>query len=157
MSCGQAWSGISLGFVASNGNVTQLYPTWMAAGVALATASNGDDIRKPTGGKLEFVQVQTDDTNGGIIEIWDVNGEMAGADVSSAAVITNTQLLALITLGKAKLIYSQNFTSTAGAATPAAADRIFSFGLAGRFVGSAGACKLNLVVSGGAYYTQKVG
>jgi len=157
MGCGQAWSGISLSFVASNGDLTQLYPTWFTAGVDKATAVNGDLIRKPTGGVLDFIQIQTDGTNGGIIEIWDINGEMAGANVSSATTITNAELVILQNLGKAKLLYSQNFTATAGAATPAAADRVFSYGLAARFVAAAGACQLNLVVNGGAYLTQKVG
>jgi hypothetical protein len=148
---------MSLGFVAAAGNLTQLFPPWMPTGVNSTTAVNGDLLRKPTGGKLGSIQIATDNTNGGTIEIWDLNGEMAGVNVSSATTITNAQLTALQALGKAKLLYSQNFTSTAGAATPAAVNRIFSMGLAARFVGSAGACSLNLVVQGGAYLTQKVG
>jgi hypothetical protein len=157
MSFGQAWSGNSLTFGTATGDLTQLFPTWMATGVAKASAVNGDLIRKPTGGVLDFIQIQTDGTNGGIIEIWDINGEMIGANVSSATAITNAQLVLLQAQGKAKLLYSQNFTATAGAATPAAAGRVFSFGLAARFVAAAGACSLNLNVNGGAYLTPKVG
>lgn len=157
MSCGQPWSGISLGFVGATGDLTQLYPPWFPAGVTYASATNGQQIRKPTGGTLDFLQISTNGTDGGTIEIWDINGQTGGADVSGATAITNTQLLALVSLGKAKLIYSEGFTATVGAVTPAAASRVFSFGLAARFVAAAGACSLNLVVNAGAYLTDKVG
>lgn len=160
MSHGQAWSGISLTAVdATTGDLTQVYPTWMAAGIDKATAVNGQKIRKPTGGIINSIQIETDGTNGGTIQIWDINGEMIGANVSSATAITAAQLTSLIALGKAKLLYEMNFTSTVGAVTPAAVDRVFSYGIAARFsnAGVTGACKLNLTVNGGAYLTDKVG
>jgi hypothetical protein len=152
----EAWSGISLGFVAAAGNVTQLYPTWCAAGVDPAAATNGQQIRQPTAGVLYSLQVETDGTNGGIIEIWDVSGADAGADVSSATTITDAQLDALAARGLAKLIYSQNFAAS-GLTPPTAGPRTIMRGLAARFVGSAGVCKLNLVVNGGFRFTTKVG
>lgn len=155
----QAWSGISLAFGGATGDVTQLFPTWMGVGVAHtpgAPAAPGAQVRQPRQGKLESIQVQTDGTNGGTIEIWDVNGEDAGLDMSSDStpLISDTILTGLVTRGLAKLIYAQNFTSTAGAATPSAPFRAFSRGLAARFIGAAGACSLNLVVEGGAWYRQ---
>jgi hypothetical protein len=152
----EAWSGISLGFVAAAGNVTQLYPTWAPAGVDPATATNGQQIRQPIEGVLYSLQVETDGTNGGVIEIWDVNGANAGADVSSATTITDAELDSLAALGLAKLIYSQNFAAS-GLTPPSAGPRAFQRGLAARFVGAAGLCKLNLVVNGGFRLTTKVG
>lgn len=152
----EAWSGITLEDVLSNGNLKQLYPTWAPTGVDPAVATNGQQIRGPIEGTLYSLQIETDGTNGGVIEIWDVNGADAGADVSSLDVITDTQLDALAARGLAKLIYSQNFAAS-GLTPPSAGPRSFQRGLAGRFVGSAGTCKLNLVVNGGFRLTTKVG
>lgn len=155
----EGWGGIPLTAVSSTGNLKQLYPTWAPTGVNPASATTGQLIRKAVGGTLGSAQVQTDNTNGGIIEIWDVNGADAGADVSSSDVITDTQLTALVSLGKAKLIYSQNFTSTAGATSAWSLGKGFMHGLAARFVqsGPTGACKLNVDVGGGFYLTNSAG
>lgn len=153
----ESWSGVPLAFAgASAGNLTQLYPTWAPAGEPKATAVNGDQIRGPIEGTLYSIQVESDGTNGGVIEIWDVNGADADADVSSLKVITDAELQTLITRGLAKLIYSQNFLGS-GITPPSAGPRSFQRGLAGRFVGTAGNCKLNLVVNGGFRLTTKVG
>jgi len=146
----EAWSGISLGFVAAAGNLTQLYPTWVSNGdVATGPRSPGQKIRSPMQGTLHSVQVRTDGANGGNIEIWDINGGDGGIDVSTATTITNAQLVALQNRGLAKLIYRQDFTAGFGAATPSAPPRSFLHGLAARFVGGAGTVELNLVVEGG--------
>ncbi len=152
----EAWSGVSLSFVASNGDLNQLYPTWCPAGINPATATNGQQIRGVVEGIMYSVQVETDNTNAGVIQLWDVNGADAGADVSSAVAITDAQLQTLITAGLAKLIYEQNITAT-GVTPPTSGFRTFQRGLAGRFVAGAGACKLNLVVQGGFRLTTKVG
>jgi hypothetical protein len=147
---------VDLAFVASNGNLTQLYPAWCSAGINPATATNGQLIRQAIEGILYNVQVQTDLTNAGIIEIWDINGADAKADVSSATVITDAQKNTLVTAGQAKLVYSQNFI--ASPETPFNAyPRSFQHGLAARFVGAAGSIKLNLVVAGGYRKTEKLG
>lgn len=152
----EAWSGITLGAVAATGNLKQLFPTWALTGdVALGARTPGQKIRRPMQGTLHSIQVRTDGTNGGYIEIWDVNGEDAGVDVSTPAItsttpaITNAQLVALQARGLAKLIYRQDFVANAGAATPSAPPRSFLHGLAARFVGAAGNCELNLVVEHG--------
>lgn len=150
-----AWGGVPLTFVAASGNLTQLYPSWINDGKGNATggdpavAGPGTLLRKPCEGELISVQVSTDGTNGGTIEIWDIAGDDAGADVSQAAVITNAQAVALKAAGKARLLYTQNVV--ASGVTPPAANYQGRFmrGLAARFVSAAGACTLNIVASGG--------
>lgn len=152
----EAWAGITVADSAFDGDLTQLYPTWATVGVNPATATNGQQIRQPIEGIMYSLQVQTDLTNAGVIEIWDVNGADGGADVSSAAAITNAQLLVAISKGLAKLIYSQNFLAT-GITPPTTGPRAFQRGLAARFVGAAGDVKLNMAVTGGFRLTTKVG
>ncbi len=107
---------------------------------------------------MHSLQIETDGTNGGIIEIWDVNADDLGVDVSSSLTptFTNANLVSLQALNRAKLIYTQNFAAT-GITPPTTGYRTFQHGLAGRFVGAAGACTLNLVVAGGFRLTTKVG
>ncbi len=146
----------TLSHVTSTGDVTQIYPSWAPAGVAYASATNGQLMRYPCEGTLFNIQIETDGTNAGVLQLYDISGAQQGADVSSAAVITNTQLAAAITAGTAKLIYEQNFASTP--TTPInVSPRGFMKGLAGRFVASGGEIKLNLVVKGGFRLTVKVG
>ncbi len=153
----EAWSGISLTAVAdTTGDLQQIYPSWAPAGIAPASATNGQQIKGPSEGIMYSLQVETDGTNGGIIQIYDLNGLDIGADVSSATAITAAQLASLVTLGRAKLIYEQNFAAT-GVTPPTTSYRTFQHGIAARFISSAGACKLNLVVQGGFRLTTKVG
>lgn len=142
-----AWSGISLSAVTSTGNLTQLYPTWVSAGLTTTTA--GSLRRHPCEGQLYSIQVKPDGTNGGIIEIWDLNGDDVGANVNTATTITNAELVTAQGLNLARLIYSQNFSGTVGAATTGTGFRPFQRGLAARFVAGAGSCELNLAVDGG--------
>lgn len=152
----EGWSGISLSAVTSTGDLKQLYPTWAPTGTAKASATNGQQIKGPCEGILHQVQVKTDGVNGGTIEIWDLNGDDAGVDVSSATAITDAQLTTLKNLKRAKLIYSQNFQGAP--TTPFGTGfRPFQLGLAARFIAGAGACELNLVVGGGFRLTTKVG
>ena len=101
------------------------------------------------------MQVETDGTNPGTIELWDISGIEIGVDVSSAAALTAAQVSAAITAGKAKKIYEQNFT--AAPTTPIGIGYAsFQKGLAARLI-SSGTCTLNLVVSGGCRKTEKIG
>lgn len=145
---------VSIGL--ADADVKQLYPAWAAAGTNPATATNGQQIRTPIEGILFSLQLMTDGTNSGILELYDISGIEIGADVSSATAITDTQLDAAITAGKAKLIYNQNFLSspTVPLGLGYAA---FQKGLAARAVGATGTVTLNLVVEGGYRYTTKVG
>lgn len=147
-----AWV-VSLSAVAATGDVTQLYPDWVSAGVDPASATNGQLIRRPYEGALHSIQIKPDGTNGGTIEIFDINGLELGVDVSSGTAITDTVLDAAITAGKAKLIFTQSFAGTVGSGVVNAPGiyRGFMKGLAARFsnAGAAGACVLNLVVNNG--------
>ncbi len=134
---------------ATTGDVTQLYPTWCSAGVNPATATNAQLIRRPMAGAMHSIQVKPDGSNGGTLEIFDINGLELGVDVSSAAVITAAVLDAAITAGKAKLIFNQSFAGTVGSGVVNAPGifRAFMHGLAARFsnAGPTGICTLNLV------------
>ncbi len=144
---------VPLTAVAATGNVTQLYPAFVSAGVAKAGSSNGQLIRRPLQGAMHSVQIEPNGSDGGLIEIWDIDGGDVGADVSSATVITNTELGTLITAGKAKKIWEQQFAGTVGSGPVNASGifRAFMHGLAARFSnsGPTGACTLNMVCSGG--------
>jgi hypothetical protein len=148
------WANISLGFVALTGNLTQLYPASCTAGSGAVTM--GNTVRGVCEGILVSAQVEPDGTNGGTIEIWDVNGADAGADVDTATVITNAQLVAMVSAGKARIMYAQTFSGT-GARLAVAHGVTFAHGLAARFIGSAGTCELNLIVSGGCRKTEITG
>jgi hypothetical protein len=145
---------VELTGVGATGDVTQLYPAWAAAGAVPGSATLGDQIRQPIEGQITNLQIRTDGTNGGIIELYDINGADAGADVSSLTAITDAQLDAAIAAGTAKLIYTQNFISSPE--TPINMGwKGFSKGLAARNVGS-GLCYLNMVVNGGYRYITKL-
>lgn len=138
---------IALTGVMADGNVTQLYPASCTAGTSLATATPSQLVREPTSGELVSIQVQTDGTNAGVIELYDISGIDRGINVSSATTITDAELDAAIAAGDAKLIYSQNVAAS-GLTPPSATYRRFLKGLAARYV-SSGTCNLNLVCSGG--------
>ncbi len=153
---------VELTAVLPTGNLQQLYPNYTSAGVNPATATNGQSIRRPCEGTMYNLQIRTDGVNGGYLELWDVSGAQV-TDVSSATTITDAQLTALIALGVAKMIYTQNFS--ASSLTPFNAyPRGFQRGLAARYVNytenpdtAVGSCLLNLVVQGGFQFTTKVG
>jgi hypothetical protein len=149
------WANLSLSAVTSTGNLTQLYPASCTAGTGANTM--GNEKRGPCEGILVNAQVETDGIDGGLIELWDVNGADAGADVDTATVITNAQLAAMVAAGKARIMYAQNFSGGSGSRLAIAHGVTFAHGLAGRFVAAAGSCSLNLIVSGGCRKTQITG
>lgn len=156
---------IPLAMVAdSNGVLTQLFPDNAKPGVnPFAPYAAGQLIRRPNDGSLDSVQIQTDGTNGGVIELWDISGLDGGIDVSSPTTptITNAQKDALKARGLAKLIYSQNFTGTSGATIPTTVKRLFARGLAARCIYGGAvttqACTLNLAVVKGWIKTTGLG
>lgn len=147
-----AWV-ITLTAVAATGNVQQLYPVWASAGTAKGSAVAGDLIRSPHNGALHAFSVQPDGANAGTLELYDIDGNDAGADVSSLDVITDAQLDALVARKKAKLIYQQTIPASAGAniVSPPGIYIAFMRGLAARFqnAGVAGTCVLSARVTGG--------
>lgn len=144
----EGWGGINLTAVTSTGNLTQLYPNWLAPGDALPILTNGT-LRAPKGGRLGQVSIQTDNADGGTIELWDLTGLDVPRDVSSLTVITNADLIYLQGLGKAKLIWSQNFAAAPASPAPWSLAMGFMKGLAARFIASAGTCNLNIIAEGG--------
>lgn len=145
----------SLNLVAATGVVTQLYPDYATTGVSPATGSVGGQIRQPTEGQLISLQVETDGSNAGTLELYDINGINLGIDVSTSTSITDTQLDAAIAAGKAKLILAQNFAGNGLTPWTPVGPASFMKGLAARAVGVSGTCALNLVVHGGYRYTTK--
>lgn len=152
-----AWSGVALAGVAANGNLTQLYPADAAAGVT-RPGTLGQQIRVTREGSLHSIQLKSDGINAGTLELWDVNGDDAGADVSAGTAITNAQLTALQARGLARLIFRQDYAAGVGSGVMNAAGvyRTFMRGLAARLV-STGAAELNLVVEGGYVYNTSLG
>lgn len=143
----EGWGGLSLTGGGATGDLTQLYPNWFTAGSALPI-SPGGTLRTPMQGRIGQVSIQTDGTNAGTVELWDICGLDYPADVSSAAAITNAQLLVLQTRGKAKLMWSQNFAASPADPAPWSLAMGFMHGLAARYVGS-GVCALNIIAEGG--------
>ena len=147
------WSGISLTAVADKtAALTQIYPASCTAGSG--ATSMGTLIRTPMEGVITNMSVESDGTNGGEIEIWDVNGDDIGADVNTSNVITQAQLTALLALGKARLIWSQKFLGSTAGRIPYAGTSNFVHGLAARYINAVvgvatGVCDLNLTVDGG--------
>lgn len=163
MSATGAWV-VSVTGAASTGNVYQLYPSTCTPGVAKAGSTNGQLIRRPLQGAVHSIQVETNGVDGGTIELYDIDGGDAGADVSSGTTITNAQLTAAIAAGLARLIFQQNFVGTPGSGTVNAPGiyRSFAKGLAARYISdnitpTSSACTLNLVVSGGFWKVESRG
>lgn len=129
--------------------LTALVPPWMAAGTGLNTP--GTERRRQMSGTIHRLEVFTESVAGGVLEIWDVEG-----DIDQSLQITNAHLAAEITAGRARLIYSQQIAGSAGAqkygfATPTTVSR----GLAARWKEAGGdPCKLNVTVDGTFVYTQ---
>lgn len=151
---GQSAAGIGT----NNGDGIQLYPAWVTAGVAKATSSNGQLLRRPLQGALHSIQIEPDGSNGGSLQIYDMDATSEGADVSSAATVTAAQIAAALaaTPPRAKLLFEQTFAGTVGSGIVNAPgiNRAFMKGLVARFgngagAAAAGSCTLNLVVDGG--------
>lgn len=143
---------VPLTIVAATGDCTQCYPSYAAAGIDPATATTAQQVRKPCEGQLIALQVASDGTNGGVLELYDISGASLGINVSSATAITDAQLDAAITAGKAKLILVQNFAGSGLTPWAPVGPASFMKGLAARAVGATGTCTLNLVVHGGYRY-----
>lgn len=155
----EGYGKIQLTATTSTGNVTQLYPQWIqyspgvTAGAALPVAAGGI-VRRPMGGRIGQVAIETDGTNGGVIQLFDINGLDGGADVSSDTVITNTELTTLLTAGKAKQIFEQNIAAAPGATIVWTWTQAFQRGLGARFVAATGICYVNIIGEGGfQFYT----
>lgn len=152
----EAWSIQLANVSAATGDLTQLYPDWVTVGQNPGTA--GNIIRQPTDGVLHELAIYPDDSQGGILELWDVAGSMfAGADdVSTDDQITDTYLSAQLARAnvRAKKLWVQEFKADAGLTTKKLTQRIsIKFGLAARWItagveSSTKTCTLNIVTEG---------
>lgn len=145
----QAWV-VTITGTEADGNLTQLYPENCTAesNPATANGANGDKIRFPSSGNIISLSIKSDGTNAGRVELFDINGLDAGADVSSSNQITNEQYIAEKAQGVASLIYNQSFAASPGSVIPGDVRKDFLRGLAGRYVGT-GTVTLNITVIGG--------
>lgn len=142
------WS-IDLTAVAATGNVTQLFPSWCSVGSVATTP--GSLRRKTMEGNYKSLTITPDGVNGGKLEIWDIDGEQAGANINTAAVISNAQLVAAIAAGNAKLIKTVLFAGAASVQIPVSTGGPFLKGLAARFSNATatGTVTFNAFVNGG--------
>lgn len=136
-----------LSAVLAAGNLVQIYHPYCTAGSGATT--QGTLVRKPIAGTLLRIEVQPDGTNGGVIELWDMDGNDGGADVNTSNVITNAQLVVAQNKQKAVKIWSQSFAGAGTARLAVATGTRFANGLVARFVAAAGTCTLNVDWGGG--------
>ena len=143
---------VTLTAVTSTGNLTQIFPAGMTAGPG--TGAPGSMKRMTSSGCLFRAEVCPDGANGGVLELWDVDGSDGGANVDTGTTITNAQLNVSLALSprRARLIYTQSF-SGAGAGDVRAQSIVpaglhINWGLAARFIGAAGTCSLNVSMEG---------
>jgi len=134
---------ITLTGVAADGDGTQLYPAWCSAGVAAGAAG---DKRRPVDGMVAELHILGDGTNAGTLQLYDMNGDDEGAEVSSAAAVTNAQIVAGLAAGRARLIADIDIAGSDKIVTNLKNTTIMK-GLVGRFVGS-GSCTLTIQSSG---------
>ncbi|UOF77054.1 hypothetical protein [Caudoviricetes sp.] len=151
------WGGTVLTNVASTGNLTQLFPSTVTAGTTATTA--GSQRRRATEGQLFRAEVYTSSDAGGTIELWDIGGVSEGAsnNINTGVTLTNAYLVAQQALGKARLIWSQNFKGDAGAEkakfdtnTP------FMWGLAARFIAAETSTITLHIYAGGGYQKTEI-
>ncbi len=142
---------VTLSAVGTTGNATQIFYDTMTAGQAISNTP-GRQYREAMHGVLHALEVEPDGSDGGTLQIWDLNGRDGGADVNLGSVVTNAQIAAAIAAGKGRLIYEQKFTGTTGTTVRSVrgAAMPFQHGLVARFsMGTpAGSCKLDLMTSG---------
>lgn len=152
----QAWGGVSIDNVAASaGDLTQLYPNFLQAGI-------GTDPtlvltrRRPNEGVIGRIEVVPEVGVGGTLEIWDVAGELTGTnDVNAGTTITDAYLQTAITAKKARLLWTVTFDGDSSATNKIFGTRtVFVAGLAARYtnpVETAGTVSvdINLVVDGG--------
>lgn len=145
---------VPLSIVTSAGDATQAYPVWATAGVDPASATPSQLVRCPCEGQLVSLQPETNGTNAFTLEVYDISGIELGINVSSASAITNAQLSAAISAGKAKLVFSQNIAGSGLTPITNIGPARFMKGLAFRAVAdtATGTCKVNAVVQGGYRY-----
>jgi hypothetical protein len=150
--------------LSTTGVITQLYPSFVAAGVDTTTL--GSNVRQPVDGVLLECTVYPQQNFGGILELWDVAGNTVGSpNVNSGNTFTNATLTALIARNRARKVWETSFKADSGLTTKKFTQRIpIMFGLAARIVDNTGGggagtqtYLLNLVASGCYRIVQRLG
>ena len=147
----EAWAPITVNKVNdANGDLTALFP---AGATTESGTTKGSLRRKSTAGCLYRVEVFTSDAAGGLIEIWDIDGLSEGAsnNTSTGTALTKAFKDSKVTLGQAKLIWTQAFKGDAGTRAAIFQSHVpFLRGLAARYINSAGtSVTLSIVADGG--------
>jgi hypothetical protein len=141
-------------------DLTALFPGGCTAENPAGTTA-GSLRRKSTAGCLYRVEVFTSDAAGGTIEIWDIDGLSEGAsnNTSTGTALTNAYKNSKVTLGQARLLWTQNFKGDAGSRAAIFQGNLpFVRGLAARYINAAGtSVTLNIVADGGYMKTQICG
>lgn len=151
------WVCIVSNVTSGTGVLTQLYPDFLAAGTDSLAA--GSKVRQPVDGVLLECTIYPFENFGGVLELWDVAGNLTGSpNVNSGNTFTNATLQAAIARGRAKKVWEQSFKADAGLTTKKFTQRTpIMFGLAARIVDNTGGggagtqdYKLN-IIAGGCY------
>lgn len=139
-----SWGVITIAAVGAGGVATQLFPQYLPATVSTAVwpPATAGEVRRPTAGKTENIFTDTDGTNGGVVELWDVAGQISGVtnNVNDQVFLTDAYLTA-----NGRKLYE--FRVVGNADMPydllMAIDHLeFSNGLAMRFLANAGTIKV---------------
>jgi hypothetical protein len=132
---GQAWGPTTVLNGAATDALTQLFPSFVSAGVA--TVAAGAERRKTTEGVLYRIDIDPADGVGGYFELWDLGGRPYGAtdNINTGTDVTDAYLVSETAQGRARLIWRTDFKGDSGLTTKTFATTTpFMFGLAGRFV-----------------------
>lgn len=87
--------------VASDGVITQMFPTFCDSGPGAGT--QGELVRRPMEGVISELTVSGDGTNAGTIELWDASGDdVTAKKMDQGETITNAEMATLVAAGSAK-------------------------------------------------------
>lgn len=159
----QPWSPISVTNTTATGDLTQMFPSFVAAGTGSSAA--GTERRSCTEGVLYRCDIDPSDAVGGYFELWDVCGVPYGAtnNIDTGTTLTNAFLVAEQDANRARMIWRTSFKGDSGLTTKTFATRVtFNRGLAGRYVnivdaaGSKGVT-VNIVAEGGYRVIEMLG
>lgn len=161
---GTYWGSRSIGFVASNGALTQLYPNFGSITGTMSDTSNtgtypptgGGIVRRPSHGHCVALEITGDGSNAVTVELWDIAGTDRGKtytqDSTNGTNVNNDVLIpnGKITTLNGILIGTKQIPGTGGGTFTERFEAIpFNQGLAVRVVGAAGAASIAPYIDGG--------
>lgn len=148
---GVYWGSREVADVTASGSATQLFPVGVPSTEDTTTyppASDGK-VKRATSGMIDHIDFESDGVNGGVVELWDVEGLDRGGSnnvnnddlLTDAFLSANGTLIAKIQI-KPSAGTGHPFGSTIGKIP-------FNKGLAVRFVGVAGVVNVAPYIEGG--------